>query len=78
MARGFKFRIKEVEGLYYLCSKSKGADQLCGYMPFVFMYVKSSFFRDQLIFQLNFLIKDTLVGQEGEMSSRKSKPNTKV
>ena len=26
MARGLKFRILEVEGLYYLCSKNKGAD----------------------------------------------------
>ena len=31
MARGLKFRIQEVEGLYYLCSENKGADQLCGY-----------------------------------------------
>ena len=31
MARGLKFRIWEVEGLYYLCSKNKGADQLRGY-----------------------------------------------
>ena len=31
MARGLKFRIKKVERLYYLCSKNKGADQLCGY-----------------------------------------------
>ena len=30
IARGFKFRIKEVEGLYYQCSENKGADQLCG------------------------------------------------
>ena len=29
MARGLKFRIKKVEGLYYLCSENKGADQLC-------------------------------------------------
>ena len=28
MARGLKFRIKKVEGLYYLCSENKGADQL--------------------------------------------------
>ena len=28
MARGMKFRIKKVEGLYYLCSENKGADQL--------------------------------------------------
>ena len=31
MARGLKFRITEVEGLYYLCSDNKGADQLRGY-----------------------------------------------
>ena len=28
---GLKIRIKEVEGLYYLCSENKGADQLRGY-----------------------------------------------
>ena len=28
MARGLKFRIQEVEGLYYLCSENKGADKL--------------------------------------------------
>ena len=31
MARGLKLRIKEEEGLFYPCSKSKGADQLRGY-----------------------------------------------
>ena len=31
MARGLKLRIKKVEGLYYLCSENKGADQLRGY-----------------------------------------------
>ena len=31
MARGLKFRIKEVEGLYYPFSENKGADQLCGH-----------------------------------------------
>ena len=30
MARGLKFWIKKVEGLYYLCSENKGADQLRG------------------------------------------------
>ena len=30
MARGLKFWIKEEEGLYYLCSENKGADQLRG------------------------------------------------
>ena len=27
---GLKFRIQKVEGLYYLCSEKKGADQLRG------------------------------------------------
>ena len=31
MARGLKFRILIGEGLYYLCSENKGADQLHGY-----------------------------------------------
>ena len=31
MTRDLKFPIQEVEGLYYLCSENKGADQLCGY-----------------------------------------------
>ena len=31
MARGLKFQIKEVEGLFYLCSENKGADQLHSY-----------------------------------------------
>ena len=31
MARGLKFRIEEVEGLYYPCNETKGADQLRGY-----------------------------------------------
>ena len=31
MATGLKFRIWKVEGLCYLCSENKGADQLRGY-----------------------------------------------
>ena len=31
MARGLKFRIYKVEGLYNLCSENKGADQLRGH-----------------------------------------------
>ena len=31
MARGLKFWIWVVEGLYYPCSENKGADQLRGY-----------------------------------------------
>ena len=50
MARGLKFRIYEVEGLYYLCSENKGTDQLRGHREgnreaklicvFVFAYAK--------------------------------------
>ena len=31
MARGMKFQILKVEGLYYLCSINKGTDQLHGH-----------------------------------------------
>ena len=31
VARGLKFRTQKLEGLYYLCSENKGADQLRGY-----------------------------------------------
>ena len=44
MARCLKFRIYEVEGLYYLCSENKGADQLRATAKlicvFVFAYAK--------------------------------------
>ena len=47
MPRGLKFQIQEVEGLYYLCSEKKGADQLRGYraadLRFLFAYAKSWF-----------------------------------
>ena len=50
MARGLKFRIKEVEGLYYLCSENKGADQLRGYreagLRLCFRICKMLFFND--------------------------------
>ena len=35
MAKGLNFRILE-EGLYYLCSENKGADQLRGYRRDIF------------------------------------------
>ena len=45
--RGLKFRIKKVEGLYYLCSKKKGADQLlCNHadrLHLFFAYAKIKF-----------------------------------
>ena len=57
MARGLKFGIKEVEGLYYLCSENKGAVQLHGMhctaaqyvqliCAFVFAYSKGRFSHD--------------------------------
>ena len=45
MARGLKFWIYEVEGLYYLCSENKGADlHLCFYIckKQVFSYRRSN------------------------------------
>ena len=50
MTRGLKFRIKKVEGLFYLCSENKGADQLRGTAKlicvFVFAYEKCWFSHD--------------------------------
>ena len=50
MARGLKFRIHNVEGLYYQCSENKGADQLRGYreadLRLVFAYTKIWFSHD--------------------------------
>ena len=45
MARGLKFRIWKVEGLFYLCSENKGADQklIC---IFVLEYAKCWFSHD--------------------------------
>ena len=31
MVGDLKFRVYEVEGLHYMCSENKGADQLCDY-----------------------------------------------
>ena len=58
MARGLKFRIFEVEGLYYPCSENKGPDQLmrlcfriCKML--VFAYVKCWFSHDAAHIILN-------------------------
>ena len=57
-ARGLKFRIKKVEGLYYLCSENKGADQLRGYreadLRLCFRIAKCWFSRDAAQLFLNF------------------------
>ena len=57
IARGLKFRIKEVKGLYYLCSENKGADSfgiaaqlICG---FVFAYAKSSSSHDSTLYNMS-------------------------
>ena len=53
MARGLKFRIQKVEGLYYPCSENKGADQLRGYRlicVFVFAYAKCRFSHEEAHF----------------------------
>ena len=42
-ARGLKYLIQEVEGLYYLCSENKGADHAQLICVFVFAYIKSRF-----------------------------------
>ena len=51
MARGLKFLIYKLEEMYFLCSKNKGADQLCGYRTadlrlcfLVFSYAKKQVF----------------------------------
>ena len=48
MARGMKFWIWEVEGLYYLCSKNKSTDQLSDTVQqiyaFEFAYAESKFY----------------------------------
>ena len=50
MARGKKFRIEEVDELYYLCSENKGAAQLRGNrvadLRCVFAYARSRFSHD--------------------------------
>ena len=50
MARGLKFRILKEERLYYLCRKTKDADQLCSYrtvdLRFVLACAKSRISQD--------------------------------
>ena len=50
--RGLKFWLKEEEGVYYLCSKHKGADQPADTVQLIFAFVlhmqKSSFLMTQL------------------------------
>ena len=58
MVRDLKFRIKELEGLFYLCSENKGDDQLisCAVTAqlicvFVFAYAKCRFSHDAAHFE---------------------------
>ena len=41
IVRGLKFRIKEVEGLYYLCSENKSTDQLRGWTSYDFKHYQT-------------------------------------
>ena len=50
MARGLKFWIKEVEGLYNLRSENKGADQLCCNHAAGFRICNAGFLMAWLIF----------------------------
>ena len=58
MARGLKFRIYKVDGLYYLSSDNKDADQHRGHR----IYAKRLFSHDatQMIFRPSRLIWDLL------------------
>ena len=58
MARGLKFRIWVVEGLYYRCSENKGADQLRGNREAdlrLFRICKKPFSHDAAHFSLDLL-----------------------
>ena len=61
MARCLKFRIYEVNGLYYPCSKNKGADQLQGCraadLRLCFRICKNRFSRDAAQMKLTFAKK---------------------
>ena len=55
MARGLKFLILEVKGLYYLCSENNGTGQLCGLraadLQLCFCICKTGFFHDAALFE---------------------------
>ena len=79
MVRVFKFQIKEVEGLCYLCSENKGNDQLHGY--FVFAYAKSRFSHDPahlLYFQLTVLVAQKLMLKENASPVHKALTEIKI
>ena len=57
MARCLKFRIQKLEGLYYLCSENKCADQLLTaklICVFAFAYAKSRFSHDAAHIKVGF------------------------
>ena len=60
MTRGVKFRIKVEEGMHYLCSEIKGADQLRGHLEadlrLCFRICKSRFSHDAANFFLSRLV----------------------
>ena len=64
MARGLKLWMHDVEGLFYLCSKMKGTNQLrlttqliCA---FVFTYAKNRFSCERLICLSSILVENSL------------------
>ena len=60
-ARGLKFRINKVEGLFYLCSQNKGADQLHGYraadLHLCFRICKKQVFSRHGTYTTNYLLE---------------------
>ena len=50
MAKGLKFRIYEVEGLYYPSSQNKGADQLRGFVSLFSHMQRGSNMKNQFSF----------------------------
>ena len=52
-----KFRIKKVEGVYYLCSENKGTDQLRGHpSAFVLHMQRAGFLITRLIYRWCFVV----------------------
>ena len=58
MAGGLKFGIKKVEGLYFLCSENKDADQLLGACLCFRIYAKSRFSHDMAL-MMKLICQDT-------------------
>ena len=70
LARGLKFRIKEVDGLYYPCSENKAlisfaitAKLIC---VFVFAYAKSRFSHDAAQLKLSWFNRSVHYNSQGD------------